>query len=152
MSEHQDGEVRQHDLRTPHSCGRGGCPAPLVKLPHELSTIALSPLTPYQFVVGGESSFVSVVAVLQSIEFDALVLEAHLFDRRHVGRHLQEEWGMSPAVDDLTTCVRRFSRHSRAPGEAKGYEHITGARMSAWNGHEVRYPKLKGEVHPFSLC
>ncbi|KAN0097234.1 WD40-repeat-containing domain protein [Tylopilus felleus] len=115
----EDGEVRQHDLRTQHSCGRGACPAPLVKLPYDLSTIALSPLTPYQFVVGGESPF------------------AHLFDRRHIGRHLQEEWGMSPAVDDVTTCVRRFSRHSRAPGEVKGYEHITGARMSAWNGHEL---------------
>ncbi|KAF9247079.1 WD40 repeat-like protein [Melanogaster broomeanus] len=117
----EDGEVRQHDLRTPHSCANGSCPAPLVKLPHELSTIALSPLTPYQFVVGGESPF------------------AHLFDRRHAGRYLREEWGMSPAVDDVTTCVRRFSRHSRAPGEAKGDGHITGARMSAWNGHEVPF-------------
>ncbi|KIJ70527.1 hypothetical protein HYDPIDRAFT_105273 [Hydnomerulius pinastri MD-312] len=115
----EDGEVRQHDLRTSHSCRNGGCPAPLVKLPHELSTIALSPLTPYQFVVGGESPF------------------AHLFDRRHVGRYLREEWGMSPSADDPTTCVRRFSRGSRAPGEAKRYEHITGAKMSAWNGHEV---------------
>ncbi|KAG9317682.1 WD40-repeat-containing domain protein [Chiua virens] len=115
----EDGQVRQHDLRTPHVCGKGTCPPPLVKLPHELSTIALSPLTPYQFVVGGESPF------------------AHLFDRRHIGRHLQEEWGMLPSVDDATTCVRRFSRYSRAPGEAKGYEHITGARMSAWNGHEL---------------
>ncbi|KAI9574450.1 WD40-repeat-containing domain protein [Boletus coccyginus] len=115
----EDGEVRQHDLRTPHTCGRGDCPAPLVRLPHELSAIALSPLTPYQFVVGGESPF------------------AHLFDRRHIGRHLREEWGMSPSVDDVTTCVRRFSRHFRAPGETKRCEHITGARMSAWNGHEL---------------
>ena len=76
-------------------------------LPHELSTIALSPLTPYQFVVGGESPFVSVVAVPQTDEPDVHVLEAHLFDRRQVGRHLQEEWGRSPAVDDVTTCVRR---------------------------------------------
>ncbi|KIK98048.1 hypothetical protein PAXRUDRAFT_732196 [Paxillus rubicundulus Ve08.2h10] len=115
----EDGEVRQHDLRTPHSCTTDGCPAPLVKLPHELSTIALSPLTPYQFVVGGESPF------------------AYLFDRRHAGRYLREEWGMLPSAAHATTCVRRFSRQSRAPGEAKGYEHITGARMSAWNGHEV---------------
>jgi len=135
--------VRQHDLRTPHTCGRGDCPAPLVRLPHELSAIALSPLTPYQFVVGGESPFVSIVIALQNDEPDIHVLEAHLFDRRHIGRHLQEEWGMSPSVDDVTTCVRRFSRHSRAPGEAKGHEHITGARMSAWNGHEVRLSRTK---------
>ncbi|KAI6113645.1 WD40 repeat-like protein [Pisolithus croceorrhizus] len=115
----EDGTVRQHDLRTSHVCGGHGCPAPLVKLPHELSTIALSPLTPYQFAVGGESPF------------------AHLYDRRHIGRYLWEEWGMSPAAADATTCVRKFSRYSRAPGEPKGGEHITGARMSTWNGHEL---------------
>lgn len=115
----EDGQVRQHDLRTSHSCTSGACPAPLVKLPHELSTIALSPLTPYQFVVGGESPY------------------AHLFDRRHVGRYLQAEWGVPPDADRATTCVRRFGRRSRAKGERKGYEHITGVRMSAWNGHEV---------------
>ncbi|KAI6047151.1 WD40 repeat-like protein [Pisolithus marmoratus] len=115
----EDGTVRQHDLRTSHVCGDRGCPAPLVKLPHDLSTIALSPLTPYQFVVGGESPF------------------AHLYDRRHIGRYLWEEWGMSPAAADATTCVRKFSRQSRGRGEPKGGEHITGARMSAWNGHEL---------------
>lgn len=115
----EDGQVHQHDLRTSHSCTSGACPAPLVKLPHELSTIALSPLTPYQFVVGGESPY------------------AHLFDRRHAGRYLQVEWGVPPDADSATTCVRRFGRRSRAKGERKGYEHITGVRMSAWNGHEV---------------
>ncbi|KAG1892413.1 WD40 repeat-like protein [Suillus subluteus] len=115
----EDGQVRQHDLRTSHSCTSGACPAPLVTLPHELSTIALSPLTPYQFVVGGESPY------------------AHLFDRRHAGRYLHAEWGVPPDADSATTCVRRFGRRSRAKGERKGYEHITGARMSAWNGHEV---------------
>ncbi|KAL4075829.1 WD40 repeat-like protein [Scleroderma citrinum] len=115
----EDGTVRQHDLRTTHACRDHGCPPSLVKLPHELSTIALSPLTPYQFVVGGEAPF------------------AHLFDRRHIGRYLLEEWGMSPSAHDATTCVRKFSRRSRARGEFKGHEHITGARMSACNGHEV---------------
>lgn len=115
----EDGTVRQHDLRTSHVCADGSCPAPLVSLPHELSTIALSPLVPYQFVVGGRSAF------------------AHLFDRRHIGRYLREEWGMSPVAHDATTCVRKFSRHSRPRGEVKGYEHITGARMSNWNGHEL---------------
>ncbi|KAH7914318.1 WD40-repeat-containing domain protein [Hygrophoropsis aurantiaca] len=117
----EDGEVRQHDLRTPHVCSSGGCSAPLVKLPHELSTITLSPLSPYQFVVGGESPY------------------AHLFDRRHAGRYLHAEWGVPVAEESVTTCVRRFGRRSRARGERKGYEHITGARMSPWNGHEVAY-------------
>jgi len=53
----QDGCVRQHDLRSPHACS-SECPSPVVKLAHELSTLALSPLTPYQFVVAGDSPFV----------------------------------------------------------------------------------------------
>ena len=53
--------MRQHDLRVPHNCTSGSCPAPLVKVTHDLSTIALSPLTPYQFVVAGESPYVSNV-------------------------------------------------------------------------------------------
>jgi hypothetical protein len=63
--------------------------------------------------------------------------QAHLFDRRHAGRYLHAEWGVPPDADSATTCVRRFGRHSRAKGERKGCEHVTGARMSAWNGHEV---------------
>lgn len=69
--------------------------------------------------------------------FSRLILKAHLFDRRHAGRYLQSEWGVPPDADSATTCVRRFGRRSRAKGERKGYEHITGVRMSAWNGHEV---------------
>lgn len=69
--------------------------------------------------------------------FSRLFLKAHLFDRRHAGRYLQAEWGVPPDADSATTCVRRFGRRSRAKGERKGYEHITGVRMSAWNGHEV---------------
>jgi hypothetical protein len=57
LTTHQDGCVRQHDLRSPHTCS-SECPSPVVKLAHELSTLALSPLTPYQFVVAGDSPFV----------------------------------------------------------------------------------------------
>ncbi|KAH9938149.1 WD40-repeat-containing domain protein [Fomitopsis serialis] len=115
----EDGTVRQHDLRVPHICASGNCPAPLVRLSHQLNTIALSPLTPYQFVVAGESQY------------------GYLFDRRHAGRIMKEEWGMLPDSDDVTTCVRRFGRAARGPGESKGYEHITGAKMSCTNGHEA---------------
>ena len=87
----EDGEVRQHDLRTFHSCSN----------------------------VGGESPF------------------AHLFDRRHAGRRIQAEWGVPLDENNLSTCVRRFGREHRAPGERRGYEHITGAKMSTWNGHEL---------------
>ncbi|KAI0320808.1 WD repeat-containing protein [Amylostereum chailletii] len=117
----EDGTVRQHDLRAPpHACRRG-CPPPLVKLPIDLSTLARSPLTPYQFVVAGESPY------------------GYLFDRRQIGRFLKEEWGM-PMSNDFTTCVRRFGRERRGSGERSRYVHITGARMPSSNGHEVMSP------------
>jgi hypothetical protein len=49
---------------------------------------------------------------------------------------------MAPDVDDFTTCVRRFGRRSRGPSERRGYEHVTGARVSATNGHEVIFTHL----------
>ncbi|KAF8076438.1 WD repeat-containing protein [Lyophyllum atratum] len=120
----EDGTVRQHDLRTPHDCRGGPCPSPLVNVNHELSTLALSPLTPYQFVVAGRSPY------------------GYLFDRRHVGRDLREEWGIPQPTDDansLTTCVRRFGKRKKPSCERwdRRPEHITGARMSIYNGHEV---------------
>ncbi|KAJ7507850.1 WD40 repeat-like protein [Mycena galericulata] len=118
----EDGSVRQHDLRTPHECDRGSCPSPLIKVDFELSTIALSPLTPFQFLVAGESAY------------------GYLFDRRQAGRFLQEERGM--VENGMTHCVRRFGRPDSA-SHAHGYrdtrEHITGARISSQNGHEVSY-------------
>ena len=60
-----------------------------------------------------------------------------MFDRRHVGRQLEEEWGMPPQPQKLTTCVRRFGRERKGAGETKANAHITGARMATNNGHEV---------------
>lgn len=70
--------------------------------------------------------------------------QGYLYDRRQVGRFLQEEWGVVPqASDDLTTCVRRFGlpKKSKNPRRARS-EHITGARMSTQNGHEVNQFQL----------
>lgn len=129
----EDGTVRQHDLRAPrHSCSSGACPPPLVKLPHDLSTLSLSPLTPYQFIVAGEAPY------------------GYLFDRRQTRRTLQERWGISPRNDDMTTCVRRFGRACRAPGERRGREHITGARMSSNNGHEILLSYSSDAVYLYS--
>ncbi|TDL29744.1 WD40 repeat-like protein [Rickenella mellea] len=108
----EDGTVRQHDLRVEHQCGNGTCPRPLVDLPHELSTLSLSPLTPHQFVVGGESP------------------HGYLFDRRQIGRVLKEEWGVVCDRDDIVPCVRRFGRQKRATGELRGTEHVTGVKMA----------------------
>ncbi|KAG5351306.1 hypothetical protein C0989_007007 [Termitomyces sp. Mn162] len=113
----EDGTVRQHDLRTSHDCRREPCPIPLVKVNHELSTLSLSPLTPHLFVVAGESPF------------------GYLFDRRHVGRNLRTEWGTPKAPAGETRRQRRRS------------EHITGARMSASNGHEHK-SSLEKEKSP----
>ncbi|KAI0638189.1 WD40 repeat-like protein [Trametes polyzona] len=128
----EDGTVRQHDLRVPHSCTSDSCPAPLVQLNHELSTLSLSPLTPYQFVVAGASPY------------------GYLFDRRHAGRHFREEWGQLPSQDEVTTCVRRFGRTTRGQHERKGLEHITGARMATSNGHEVLLSYSADAVYLYS--
>lgn len=72
LSLSEDGTVRQHDLRMKHSCREGNCPAPLVEMRDsdgdfvELSNMSLSRMTPYQFVVAGESPFVSSVSLLRS--------------------------------------------------------------------------------------
>ncbi|KAJ7682765.1 WD40 repeat-like protein [Mycena polygramma] len=114
----EDGAVRQHDLRTPHhQCRSGSCPSPLVKVDFELSALSLSPLTPFQFVVAGDSAY------------------GYLFDRRQAGRFLLEERGM--VENGMTHCVRRFGRPSSSVQAGSTREHITGARMSSYNGHEV---------------
>lgn len=66
LSLSEDGTVRQHDLRMRHSCrDASDCPAPLVEMRDsdgdfvELSNMSLSRMTPYQFVVAGESPCVS---------------------------------------------------------------------------------------------
>ncbi|KAJ7908326.1 WD40 repeat-like protein [Mycena leptocephala] len=114
----EDGTVRQHDLRTYHQCNDGSCPPPLVKLTFKLCSLSLSPLAPFQFVVAGESAY------------------GYLFDRR-AGRFLAEERGM--VENGMTHCIRRFGRPAANSANNDGIrEHITGARMSSHNGHEVR--------------
>ncbi|KAF7352760.1 WD repeat protein iqw1 [Mycena venus] len=113
----EDGTVRQHDLRTHHHCNYDSCPPPLIKLDFELSALSISPLTPFQFVVAGDSP------------------QGYLFDRRQVGRFLMEERGM--VENGMTHCIRRFGRPTGAVEFDGIREHITGARMSSQNGHEV---------------
>ncbi|KAL1742596.1 WD40-repeat-containing domain protein [Schizophyllum fasciatum] len=117
----EDGTVRQHDLRVNHRCRRkdGGCPTPIVKVNFELMSMSLSPLTPHQLIVAGESPY------------------GYLFDRRHSGRFLQEEWGVPPSSaseECLTTCVRRFGRPREGrpanDGRIVGLgNHITGCKI-----------------------
>ncbi|KAF8621602.1 hypothetical protein AX15_007622 [Amanita polypyramis BW_CC] len=131
----EDGTVRQHDLRTHHFCCEDSCPAPLVNLGHELSTISSSPLTPYQFVIAGDSPY------------------AYLYDRRHVRRTFLEQWGSVPrAGEDLITCVRRFGRPAKALDKRRRRmrDHITGVRVSPKNGHEVLLTYSSDAVYLYS--
>jgi len=128
----EDGAVRQHDLRAPHRC-RSECPAPLAKLSFDLSSLSLSPLAPYYFTVAGASPY------------------GFLFDRRQTGRTLQEEWGVPCTTDDYVTCIRRFGRKERARGERKGLEHVTGTRMSQFNGHEILMSYSSDAVYLYSM-
>ncbi|KAJ7700133.1 WD40-repeat-containing domain protein [Mycena rosella] len=128
----EDGTVRQHDLRVAHSCSDyGSCPPPLLRLNFELSSLSLSPLTPFQLVVAGESAY------------------GYLFDRRHAGRFLLEERGM--VENGMTHCIRRFGRPaSPAVDIRSNREHITGCRMSTQNGHEVLVPYAADAVYLYS--
>ncbi|KAJ3815513.1 WD40 repeat-like protein [Lentinula aff. lateritia] len=125
----EDGTVRQHDLRTPHVCS-DHCPAPLLQVHHELSTLATSS---YYCVVAGDSPY------------------AYLFDRRFTGRDIPDEWGRRD--EGLVSCVLRFGRtNQRKVYRTRTYrrEHITGAKMSAENGHEVLLSYSSDGVYLFS--
>ncbi|EPQ59493.1 WD40 repeat-like protein [Gloeophyllum trabeum ATCC 11539] len=128
----EDGTVRQHDLRHPHVCGSDSCPPPLIKVPHDLYSIGVSPLTPYQFVVAGESPY------------------GYLFDRRQVGRSLQEEAGVPDDGEDLARCVRRFARKPTREQRKRRREYISGVRMAQNNGHEVLMTYGGDAVYLFS--
>lgn len=74
--------------------------------------------------------------------------QGYLFDRRQVGRTLEAEWGKPPDEKDFVTCVRRFGRQTRGPGEVQGAEHVTGARMAQTNSYEVKLsPQLTSYVY-----
>ncbi|KZS97694.1 WD40 repeat-like protein [Sistotremastrum niveocremeum HHB9708] len=135
LSVAEDGTVRLHDLRTQHSCSRRGrgCPPPLVHVPHDLSTLAVSALTPHLFVVAGESPY------------------GLLFDRRQLGRNIQAEWGIPCDQDALTTCVRIFGRRQLGRYEHKGEEHVTGARMSQSNSDELLLSYSSDAVHLYNI-
>ncbi|KAL8277263.1 hypothetical protein RQP46_010332 [Phenoliferia psychrophenolica] len=95
----EDGEVRQHDLRTTHSCtpsssSSSACGPPLLSYPGlRLYSLSISKLRPHLFSVAGTSPY------------------TFLHDRRMIRSGLMRDWGVD-LVDDgahLTQCVRRFS-------------------------------------------
>ena len=138
--------MRQHDLRTKHNCN-DGCGTPLVEMKLsdgdqlELSNISLSKMTPYQFVVCGESPYVRFICILSQTFASTvfLISQGYLFDRRHLKQGLDSQWGAVPRMgESVTTCVRRFGKPLSSEGSQRNRrEHISGCRMSDENGHEV---------------
>ena len=73
-------------------------------------------------------------------DIDGSGVKGFLFDRRHMRENIYSRWGKVPRAGEGTiTCVRRFGRdpalldsrsRTRSP-------HVTGARLSRCNGHEV---------------
>ncbi|KAH9482687.1 WD repeat protein iqw1 [Psilocybe cubensis] len=86
---------------------------------------------------------------LGSMIFEHLILAleelGYLYDRRHLCRKLETDWGSLPRVgEELTTCVRKFGRERLPPGVRDiGREHITGSRMSMSNGYEILDPNKR---------
>ncbi|KAI5480734.1 WD repeat protein [Pseudohyphozyma bogoriensis] len=90
----EDGTVRQHDLRTGHTCMRRGtdCGDPLVSYKGMgLYALSMSKASPHLFVVAGTHH------------------EAFLHDRRMLRRPLLDDWGVELKEGaGVTQCVRRF--------------------------------------------
>ncbi|KAG8735375.1 hypothetical protein FRC12_018106 [Ceratobasidium sp. 428] len=80
-------------------------------------------------------------------------MHGHLFDRRMIGRNLQDEWGAGGRLnesDDLVTCVARFGRDP-AKEERDHHPHVTGARMAQTNGHELLLSYSGDAVYQYSI-
>ncbi|KAF9055315.1 WD40 repeat-like protein [Hymenopellis radicata] len=130
----EDGTVRQHDLRSSHTC-RSQCPAPLVQMDHELTSLSMSSLTPYQFVVAGQSPY------------------GYLFDRRSL-RAKQPSGGSR----SITTCTRLFGRPASPPEEPSSdpprriskRDHVTGVRMNSTSSDELLIAYSADGVYRFS--
>jgi hypothetical protein len=134
LSAAEDGEIRQMDLRVPHTCSRSqaygqGCPRPLMQFQMELYSLSVSKLEPWLFAVAGTSD------------------QVYLQDRRMIPRLLKQEWGshLDQETAALTHCVRRFGREPKEPAtESEGnarrrrqVSHITSVKISETNGRDL---------------
>lgn len=120
----EDGEVRQTDLRVPHTCSRSrafgqGCPRPLVQFQMELYSLSVSKMEPWLFAVAGTND------------------KVFLLDRRMIPRLLRKEWGseLKEESENLTHCVRRFGRELPAQEEDEDEEALTRRRRRFQRAH-----------------
>lgn len=144
----EDGEVRQTDLRVPHTCSRSqsygqGCPRPLMQFKMELYSISVSKLEPWLFAIAGTSD------------------KVYLQDRRMIPRLLKNEWGsfLDEETAALTHCVRRFAREPKTgDGEdnaaaTRRFErgHVTAVKISEANGRDLIASYSADGVYRFDM-
>jgi nuclear receptor interaction protein len=123
----EDGTVRQHDLRRPHTC-RDECPPPLFQAPPrvDLYSLSVSPLTPHLFAVAGQTDC------------------AYICDRRKP-EHQTPSWGKHTRRAEQVTCVRRLAlpqvewESVERRNAVYRERHITCVKMSADNAGEVSW-------------
>nr|XP_019044312.1 hypothetical protein I302_07596 [Kwoniella bestiolae CBS 10118]OCF23242.1 hypothetical protein I302_07596 [Kwoniella bestiolae CBS 10118] len=138
----EDGTVRQHDLRRPHTC-RSQCPEPLFYAPKgvDLYSLSVSTVTPHVFAVAGRTDC------------------AFICDRRMLPRQTPS-WGPNIRSSGQVHCVRKLGLSndewekvapnggSRLFGEER---HITCVKMSPQNADEVAVSFAKHSTSLFSI-
>ncbi|ORY73852.1 WD40-repeat-containing domain protein [Leucosporidium creatinivorum] len=124
----EDGTVRQHDLRTTHTCRRPGmrsdeaaCGPPLVEYQGlSLYSLSVSKQRPHLFVVAGTAPY------------------AFLHDRRMLREPMKRDWGIEASDEDLTQCVRRFGVPKEdGKGEASITKHVVATKLSSSNPRDL---------------
>ncbi|KAK6909578.1 hypothetical protein I203_103599 [Kwoniella mangroviensis CBS 8507] len=138
----EDGTVRQHDLRRPHTC-RSQCPEPLFYAPKgvDLYSLSVSTVTPHIFAVAGRTD------------------SAFICDRRMLPRQ-NPSWGPNIRSSGQVHCVRKLglpndewdtvapNNGNRLFGEER---HITCVKMSPQNADEVAVSFAKHSTSLFSI-
>ncbi|WWC94713.1 hypothetical protein V866_001561 [Kwoniella sp. B9012] len=138
----EDGTVRQHDLRRPHTC-RSQCPEPLFYAPKgvDLYSLSVSTVTPHIFAVAGRTDC------------------AFICDRRMLPRQTPS-WGPNIRSSGQVHCVRKLglpndewdkvapNNGNRLFGEER---HITCVKMSPQNADEVAVSFAKHSTSLFSI-
>ncbi|OCF32192.1 hypothetical protein I316_06106 [Kwoniella heveanensis BCC8398] len=138
----EDGTVRQHDLRRPHTC-RSECPDPLFYAPRgvDLYSLSVSTVTPHMFTVAGRTDC------------------AFVCDRRMLPRQTPS-WGPHVRSSGQVHCVRRlglpdeeWDKVSPRSGDRMfGDErHITCVRMSPEHADEVAVAFARHSTSLFSI-
>lgn len=156
----EDGSVRQHDLRRPHSC-RSECPEPLFRAPRgvDLYSLSVSTVTPHIFAVAGRTDCVSqpILPFLLQTHSQAFVCDRRMTERQ------TPSWGNRTKTSGQVNCVRRLGL-TNEQWESMGVtnrgpfsedRHITCVKMSPEHAEEVRpniFPHWCGAKIKGHLC